>query len=430
MKYKKVGFAVIVGVIAGVIAVFGGFYGSLVVVIVLGIVLAVGWWSDKKEVEIDEELEYEEVKFEKVKLELGENENKIDSRWRNIPHTDKGTLTINNQGIIYSGKKYNFRIPSHDIMGIGRKKSKATFIGKGYICLRYKENQHDKKIFLLGDGFAEWSGYTEFTVKKNTNKIYNALKEWEKGWNSFTNLNLEIDTIELRPEEWIEENITVCNSGNLPAFHIDIQSEGDIDLEQESPIDKLEAGQKRVEKVYIKGDKTEGNVPLELKLIYQNQYGVTQSLNQTVWTKVTQSKDEEEQKQKEETPPPPEPQSQKKESRSHEEIRQEIEQLQNEEEMIDVRAVVSSLKGGNVERADKLLSELEAQYQEYKDTLERLEEVDDKLADLSEKLASGEISDESFRDAKEGLKSRKYKLEEKLNKLREEVIHEDYEKPF
>ncbi len=113
-----------------------------------------------------------------------------------------------------------------------------------------------------------------------------------------------------------------------------------------------------------------------------------------------------------------------------EEIRERIGGLKDEENMLDVREIEIALKDDEIERAGKLLEDLEENYQEYKNTIQRLEEIDGKLADLSEKLASGEIDSEDFKDAKESLKNRKYDLEEKLNSLRKEVIYEDYEKPF
>lgn len=40
------------------------------------------------------------------------------------------------------------------------------------------------------------------------------------------------------------------------------------------------------------------------------------------------------------------------------------------------------------------------------------------------------MDEETFRDARDDIEQRKGGLEERLNKLRREIIYEDYEKPF
>lgn len=95
-----------------------------------------------------------------------------------------------------------------------------------------------------------------------------------------------------------------------------------------------------------------------------------------------------------------------------------------------MKAIDSALENDKIQKAESLIEGLKEDFQGYKETIEKLEVVDDKLADLSERLASGEISNENFADANKELKGQRYKLEEKLNELRQKVIYEDYEKPF
>lgn len=111
-------------------------------------------------------------------------------------------------------------------------------------------------------------------------------------------------------------------------------------------------------------------------------------------------------------------------------IIEEIDSLEEEEQMIDTRAIESALEDGEVDKAQRLLKELKEDYEEYKETLNELEELDKRMDKLSKRLADGEIDSEAFKSAKESVENKRYDLEEKLNKLREEVIHEDYEKPF
>ena len=111
-------------------------------------------------------------------------------------------------------------------------------------------------------------------------------------------------------------------------------------------------------------------------------------------------------------------------------IKEEMERLQKEEDMIDTRAIESALDDGDTRKANELLNELKENYQEYQDILDDLKELDDRMDKLSKRLAEGEIDNDSFKAAKESVDNKKYDLRNKLNKLRKEVIYEDYQKPF
>ena len=111
-------------------------------------------------------------------------------------------------------------------------------------------------------------------------------------------------------------------------------------------------------------------------------------------------------------------------------IKNEINTLKDEEDMINTSKIESALQYGDIKKAEKSLEELKEKYDEYKETLEELKTLDRDLSNLSKKLARSEIDTETFKDAKEGIEQEKYDLENKLEELRDEVIHEDYEKPF
>ncbi len=144
----------------------------------------------------------------------------------------------------------------------------------------------------------------------------------------------------------------------------------------------------------------------------------------------TEEQGESRQKQNTEVTQPPPPDEKTSQYNSQKEIKDKISNLEREEKMIDTRPIESALMEGNVERAGELLSELEEKYEEYKETIEELEALDEKEGSLAEQLADKEIDRSTYDDAVEKIEHKKHDLEEKLNKLRKEVIHENYEKPF
>ena len=113
-----------------------------------------------------------------------------------------------------------------------------------------------------------------------------------------------------------------------------------------------------------------------------------------------------------------------------EKLESEMENLREEEDMIDTREIEKAMENDDLDRAEEELEELKEKYQEYKETIEELENLDDRLSSLSKKLADDEIDSQIYKDAKKGIESEKFELEEKVEELRKDVIHEDYEKPF
>jgi len=113
-----------------------------------------------------------------------------------------------------------------------------------------------------------------------------------------------------------------------------------------------------------------------------------------------------------------------------ENVEKEVSELLDEEKNLDTREIETALEEGDVDEAKQLLSDLKDRYGEYEKTLSRLKELDEKRSNLAEKLADDEIDRRDFRDARDDIEHKKADLEEKLNKLRMEVIYEDYEKPF
>ncbi len=111
-------------------------------------------------------------------------------------------------------------------------------------------------------------------------------------------------------------------------------------------------------------------------------------------------------------------------------IRNEIKSLKEKEGMIDTRKVEGALQENKLEKAEEFLEALKRKYHEYENILEELKMLDERITSLSNKLADGEIGPDTFKDAKVGIENRKYHLENKLEKLRNEIIYEDYEKPF
>ncbi len=130
--------------------------------------------------------------------------------------------------------------------------------------------------------------------------------------------------------------------------------------------------------------------------------------------------------------PPPLSKESFKESISEkkERLNKEIDFLKEEEKMIDTREIETLLEENKVEEAEELFNDLKENYEKYKDTLKQLGKLDDRKSRLAEKLADGEIDRKTYSDASESVRWRKSDLEEELNRLRKEVIYEDYQKPF
>jgi len=114
-----------------------------------------------------------------------------------------------------------------------------------------------------------------------------------------------------------------------------------------------------------------------------------------------------------------------KKRRNYAEIMVEIDELQGKEEMIDTRAIKSALEEGDIARANDLLDELKEEYGKYRDIIEELNSLEDGKDKLSLRLAEGEISEDSFRSAKESIENRKDYLQNRLEKLKKKVINED-----
>ena len=121
---------------------------------------------------------------------------------------------------------------------------------------------------------------------------------------------------------------------------------------------------------------------------------------------------------------------QKKTLSTVEEIEEKIASLKDEEQMIDTRAIESALEDGETDEAQRLLDELKENYRKYKETIKELEKFDDRKSSLASQLADKEIDRDIYEDAVKNIEHKKAQLEEKLNKLRQEVIYEDYQKPF
>ncbi len=112
------------------------------------------------------------------------------------------------------------------------------------------------------------------------------------------------------------------------------------------------------------------------------------------------------------------------------EIQNEISTLKKRERMIDTKKIKKALEKDDIEKANKLLFELKQKYDEYKSTIDDIESLDNRKSRLAVKLADGEIDRQTYNDASKSIRWRKSDLEEELNRLRKEVIYEDYQKPF
>lgn len=136
---------------------------------------------------------------------------------------------------------------------------------------------------------------------------------------------------------------------------------------------------------------------------------------------------------KPEIPPPPDLEEKKpvpKPAPNKDWVREELESLEREESMIDSREVRNALEESDLNRAKEALEQLKEKYSEYNEAIEKLETLDDRESALATQLADKEINRDTYNDAIKSIEHKKAELEEKVNRLRKEVIYEDYEKPF
>ncbi len=353
-----------------------------------------------------------ESRFESVRFYTQKEKEGLEGWGSPVP--DKGTLIIGHE-IRYHGKKQNIRIHPSEIEHI------EMNLFDIWMNPKYIEIKTKKSIIIF-----RGKGLGHSARDKNTEQIFRTLKDRERIWRAFPDLEVEVENIELRPEKWTREDIIISNLGNHDAFNIRIRSEGGTEIRQDSAIDILKAGENRVNKVYMKGKTTRENSSLDLKIIYQNQVGFEKSIDKTVW--VRRSKKVKTAQKKSKTIE--EISKDRKAYNSLSDIKKTISQLKEDERMIDTRGIDSALDEGDVKKAGELLSGLEEKYREYKETIVELETLDDKKSSLAQKLADYEIDKNTYYDAVQSIEHKKADLEERLNKLRHEVIYEDYQKPF
>ncbi len=113
-----------------------------------------------------------------------------------------------------------------------------------------------------------------------------------------------------------------------------------------------------------------------------------------------------------------------------EKIEGEVSSLEERESMIDKRPIIDAIKNMDIDKAENLLNELKNKYEVYNESLEEIKSLDDKKTSLAEQLADEKIDLETYKDASESITQKKAEIEEELNNLRQDVIYEDYEKPF
>jgi len=111
-------------------------------------------------------------------------------------------------------------------------------------------------------------------------------------------------------------------------------------------------------------------------------------------------------------------------------IKSKVSELKDEEPMIDTREVENALQKSELYKARKGLKYLVEKYSEYKEILKDLKQLDQRKTALAEQLADEKIDRGTYQDAAESIKHKKADLEESLNRMREKVIYEDYQKPF
>lgn len=111
-------------------------------------------------------------------------------------------------------------------------------------------------------------------------------------------------------------------------------------------------------------------------------------------------------------------------------ILDKINELVCEETDIQVDYIKQLLNKDQVDKAEKIINELENDYEEFEQNKKELGEIKNKTKRLTDRLADGEIDSESYKRASDDLEKQEKELEEKLWKLKNKLFKDEYEKPF
>lgn len=108
-------------------------------------------------------------------------------------------------------------------------------------------------------------------------------------------------------------------------------------------------------------------------------------------------------------------------------------QLQDKNVQLDLGKINHYLEMNNqrfLEKAELILNHLKHKYERYESYESDLNMVKQKIKELTNRFASGEITSEGYSKALHNLESEKKEIEEKMWTLRSELFKDEYEKPF
>ncbi len=266
--------------------------------------------------------------------------------------------------------------------------------------------------------------YEEGKLERCRQKVERIIKEM-KNIKGDLRPKLEVNFLQsqkLEPEVWGVVNFEIRNKGEIHAENVNFDITGELKSHGLTQIDRIETGSTENLELRLQ-PLGKGHIPIEVKTEYKGvldgkEYQEVHLPDVVVGKEVkTMDKDEKEDEVE-------------KDYKTKRQIKKKIELLTNQEDMLDVKRIETSLEEDQIEKAGELLRELEVKFENYQKMLDRLRDLDDRKSSLAERLAEGEIDHEAYKSAVQSIDGKKAGIEEELNDLRREVIYEDYQKPF
>jgi hypothetical protein len=115
---------------------------------------------------------------------------------------------------------------------------------------------------------------------------------------------------------------------------------------------------------------------------------------------------------------------------SYTEVTKKMKQLESFKDTIFLDDIKTLILDEKNEEAYTLICQREDAYEKFLARQKDLKYVEEKIRNLTKRIANGEISSETFNRARDDLEREKKEIEEQLWTLRLKLFKEDYEKPF
>jgi glutamyl-tRNA reductase len=107
-----------------------------------------------------------------------------------------------------------------------------------------------------------------------------------------------------------------------------------------------------------------------------------------------------------------------------------MDKLIDEDSKMKIDDIKKLINEKRIDEADSTLNKIEKKYEEFKRNYSKLEDINNMIESLTNRVANGELTSNAFEKARDDLDRKKKEIEEELWKLRNKLFKDDYEKPF